>query len=152
MKNRNVSKVIFVVISLILVLQITGIEAKVPKAKIQYVTYCDLDADGKEDDVYAEVFLKMGDGIKYLVIEASLYFEGDLIYSIYRDNHVRTEDKIVYKIFFINVAYESGWYDLQVWFEITNGDNIDLVYDQASFDPPGGDPDVPPGGGFDPGP
>jgi len=136
----------------ILMLQIVGINAETPKAKIQYVNYCDLDDDGKEDDVYAEVKLKMRDGVNYLVIEASLYFDGNLLYSIYRDNHIRTEDKIIYKFYFINVAYESGWYDFTIWFEITNGGVTEYIFDAATFDPPGGDPDYPPGGGLDPGP
>jgi hypothetical protein len=152
MKMKNVSMVIFISLTLLLVLPIANVEAKKPKLDILYVNYCDYDNDGKDDDVYAEVQLKLWKGTNNLVFEATVLFEGEILYSIFRDNHVITETLIIYKFHFINVAYDSGWYDFQVWFEITNGDNFIYLYEEVLFDPPGGDPDVPPGGGVDPGP
>jgi hypothetical protein len=152
MKKKSVSMVIFISLTLLLVLPIANTFADNPNLKILYVNYCDYDNDGKDDDVYAEVQLKLWKGTNYLVFEVTLLFDGEIIYSMYRDNHVITEKKIIYKIHFINVAYDSGWYDFQVWYEITNGDNFVYLYEDVLFDPPGGDPDVPPGGGFDPGP
>ena len=123
-----------------------------PKVDIEYVTYCDYDEDGAADDVYAEVSLTMLPGVNYLIFEASVKFIGDVLYTIYRDNHVRTEAEILYTFYFINIVFEAGVYIFSIWFEIENDGRVRYTRDSQPFDPPEGDPDYPPGGGVLPGP
>ncbi len=129
-----------------------NVNATGPKVNIQSVTYCDYDGDGAADDVYAEVLLTMLPGVNYLVFEASVKFNGDTLYTIYRDNHVRTETEIMYKFYFINIVFQAGIYIFNVWFNIENNGQIRHTSDTQPFDPPEGDPDYPPGGGVTPGP
>ena len=147
-------KLKFLLVTIIIALFTFSFKANAvgPKANVQYVSYCDLDNDGAEDDVYAEVLLTMLPGVNYLVFEASVKFEGEILYSIYRDNHVRTETEILYKFYFINIAFYSGVYIFTVWFEIENDEDVRYTSDTQPFDPPEGDPDYPPGGGVTPGP
>jgi len=127
-------------------------EASQIGVKILHAEYCDLDDDGRMDDVYAEVLLKMYEGVNYLTIDASLYFHGNLLYKIFRDNHVHTVTEVLYKLYYINVANESGWYVLKVIFDVLNDGKVKHMVDAIAFDPPGGDGDYPPGGGLLPGP
>ena len=53
-----------------------SVDATTKGVNIQNVKYCDLDADGNLDDVYAEVYLVMYEGVNYLTFDASLYFHG----------------------------------------------------------------------------
>lgn len=150
---RRAIKAALLILTVLLLTPNFWINAKEkPSLDIIYVGYCDLDEDGKSDDVYAEVFLTMFEGTNYLILEGTVKFQGTILNSIYRDNHVRTEQSILYKFYFYNTAYESGMYIFQVWFEIVNSENTVFLIDTQPFDPPGGDPDGPPGGGLDPGP
>lgn len=150
---KKAIKALLIMLILVLFIQNFWVTAKEnPSMDIMYVGYCDLDSDGRCDDVYAEVFLTMWEGTNYLVLEGNIKFQGVTLNSIYRDNHVRVEQSILYKFYFFNTAYESGMYIFQVWFEIVNGENTIFLIDTQPFDPPGGDPDGPPGGGLDPGP
>ena len=151
--NLNKSlKFLLVVIFVALFPLISNVSAKGPKVDIQYVTYCDFDGDGAKDDVYAEVFLTMLPGVNFLVFQASVKFNGAILYTIYRDNHIRTETEILYTFYFINIVFQSGIYIFKVWFDIENNGQIRHVSDTQPFDPPEGDPNYPPGGGVTPGP
>ena len=152
MNLNKTLKFLLVIVTIALFTLNFNVSALGPKIDIQYVNYCDLDGDGKADDVYAEVFLTMLPGVNYLEFEASVKFNGEILYAIYRDNHVRTETEIVYKFYFFNIAYQSGIYILKVWFNIENNDQIRHVSDAQPFDPPEGDPNYPPGGVLLPGP
>ncbi len=152
MKFNKFLKITFFTLIILMLFQNSRITARTCTINIDYIGYCDLDNDGKNDDVYAEVFITMWEGTNFLTLEASLKFHGQLIYSIYRDNHVRTESEITYRFYFYNATYEAGWYVFSVWFQITNGENSAYLHRVKAFDPPEGDPDYPPGGGLDPGP
>ncbi|MHA1667884.1 MAG: hypothetical protein ACTSUR_04420, partial [Candidatus Heimdallarchaeaceae archaeon] len=145
MKSKRLLKGLIVILMVALLIPAYKISAHKPRINIQKVIYCDLDGDNKADDVYAEVFLRMFPGENHLVFKATLRFHGEIIYTIYRDNHVRTESEIVYKFYFYNATYVAGWYIFQVWFLITNGDHRAFLIDTQPFDPPEGDPDYPPG-------
>ena len=152
MKLKKVLKGLFLLLVAFSFLHVFNVSALNPSIQIEYVGYCDLDGDEKFDDVYAEVYLRMWEGTNFLTLNALVMFHGDVLYSIYRDNHVRTEAEIVYKFYFINIAYESGMYIFAVWFEIVNGDQSEFLISIKPFDPPGGDPDYPPDGGLSPDP
>ena len=152
MNLNKTLKFLLVIVTIALFTLNFNVSALGPKIDIQYVNYCDLDGDGKEDDVYAEVFLTMLPGVNYLEFEASVKFNGEILIAIYRDNHVRTEAEIVYKFYFFNIAYQSGIYILKIWFNIENNDQIRHVSDAQPFDPPEGDPDYPPSVVVSPGP
>ncbi len=152
MNLNKTLKFILVVVTVALFTLNFNVSALGPKVDIQYVCYCDYDGDGALDDVYAEVLLTLLPGINHLVFEASVKFIGEILYTIYRDNHVITETEILYKFYFTNIAFQSGIYIFKVWFEIENNDQIRYVSDTQPFDPPEGDPDYPPGGGVTPGP
>ncbi len=152
MNLKKTLKFLLVVVTVALLTMNFKVSALGPKVDIQYVTYCDLEGDGKTDDVYAEVLLTMLPGVNYLVFEASVKFIGEILYTIYRDNHVRTETEILYKFYFFNIAFQSGIYIFKVWFDIENNEQIRHVSDAQPFDPPEGDPNYPPGGVVSPGP
>ena len=152
MNLNKTLKFLFVTVIVVLLSLSFKVSAIGPKADIQYVSYCDLDGDGAADDVYAEVLLTMLPGVNYLVFEALVKFDGEILYTIYRDNHVRTETEILYKFYFINIAFQSGEYIFKVWFDIENDGEIRHTSDTQPFDPPEGEPDHPPGGGVTPGP
>ena len=152
MNLNKTLKFLLVVATVVLLTLSFKVSAIGPKVDIQYVSYCDLDDDGAADDVYAEVLLTMLPGVNYLVLEASVKFNGEILYTIYRDNHVRTETEILYKFYFINIVFQSGIYIFKVWFDIENDGQIRHVSDTQPFDPPEGIPDYPPGGGVNPGP
>ncbi|MBY8999635.1 MAG: hypothetical protein KGD64_01850 [Candidatus Heimdallarchaeota archaeon] len=152
MISKKLLKLFFILMLGVLLVPNLGVDAATYGINIEHVEYCDLDDDGKEDDVYAEILVSMFEGTKNLIFKTTLKFDGEILHSIYRDNHVRTEDEMLYKFYFINVAYESGWYVLQSWFFIYNEEQSGFYFDITIFDPPGGDPDYPIGGGLDPGP
>lgn len=152
MNLNKTLKFLFVVVTVALFTMNFNVSALGPKIDIQYVCYCDYDGDGASDDVYAEVLLTLLQGVNYLVFEASVKFIGVTLYTIYRDNHVITETEILYKFYFINIAFQSGIYVFNIWMDIENDDQVRHVSDTRPFDPPEGDPDYPPGGGVTPGP
>ncbi|NPD89319.1 MAG: hypothetical protein HGN29_11385 [Asgard group archaeon] len=152
MNLNKTLKFLFVTVTVVLLSLSFKVNATGPKVNIMYVSYCDFDGDGAADDVYAEVFLTMLPGVNYLEFEASVKFEGEILYTIYRDNHVRTETEILYKFYFINIVFHSGLYIFTVWFSIENDGQIRYTSDTQPFDPPEGEPDYPPGGGVTPGP
>ncbi len=112
---------------------------------ITFANYTDLDGDGFQDDVYAEVEVKLDGSSAYtfeynvtLTLPSGLSFSYKFIIS------TNYQSFIIYHYFFDH-AIESGWYTLNAEATLNNGGRS-TTSNTFVFDPPGGsggsDPDL----------
>jgi len=112
--------------------------------KIVTAYYCDLDNDGKEDDIYAKAVLSLDSvaetttGLIYELQKPS----GNTVVDYYV--YTTTADVITFEFFFINHVTEAGNYTFSVHAAVIRGSAITYYYDSIIFDPPDYEEDEPP--------
>ena len=84
MISKKLLKLFFILMLGVLLVPNLGVDAATYGINIEHVEYCDLDDDGKEDDVYAEILVSMFEGTKNLIFKTTLKFDGEILHSIYR--------------------------------------------------------------------
>lgn len=114
--------------------------------------YCDLDGDGREDDIFANAVLTFDESLEtdVVLVYQLEYPSGDVLvnYFVYSV----TSDVINFDFYMLNTATEAGWYTFTVdAFVIRSGAYYHFV-DSYTFDPPDGIPDEPPDQWVDPSP
>ena len=104
--------------------------------------YCDLDSDGREDDIYADATFIIEEGWAFIFFDYEFVypsgnsFEGEFHFTTIESNKV-----LHFRLY--NGATEPGWYIFNIDAKIINNWNYVQVYESLVFDPPGGNEDDP---------
>ncbi|MHA1911669.1 MAG: hypothetical protein ACTSYA_08235 [Candidatus Kariarchaeaceae archaeon] len=101
--------------------------------------YCDLQGDGREDDVVAKFTIDIeNEEDKYFLFITKIVLELPSGYKYnYYYNMDTSEEEYDYTMNFNNHATESGWYTVDIFCLLFDGRHIGFGLESYTFDPPG---------------
>ena len=103
--------------------------------------YCDLQEDGREDDVVSKFTIEIENGNEkpfLFITKIVLKLPSGYKYAYYY-NMDTSEPEYDYTMNFYNHATESGWYTVDIFCLLFDGRHIGFGIESYTFDPPGGD-------------
>ncbi|MHA1853249.1 MAG: hypothetical protein ACTSUF_07005 [Candidatus Heimdallarchaeaceae archaeon] len=142
---KRKSMIMFLVLGAILAVSLSiKVSAQTNPLTITTAYYCDLDSDGKEDDIFANAVLSFDDVARTttILVYQLTYPSGDVYidYFVY----TTTSDVINFDFYMLNTATQGGWYTFTVDAYVYRLGATYHFTDSLTFDPPDGFPDEPP--------
>ncbi|MHA1304128.1 MAG: hypothetical protein ACTSPI_10550, partial [Candidatus Heimdallarchaeaceae archaeon] len=135
MKTKTLQKIVVVIGVLVLFALNSSVSAEAstansttPSMKITAAYYCDVDNDGKQDDIVAYATFTSGEGPKVYFLIYTLHYPSGNTYTNYHQYY--TNDAETTFIFTLtNAATEEGWYTFELGAYLIIEGNIYYLHD-----------------------